>query len=251
MKRLLSLLLISFTLYSSSLKMDYIGEFSIFGQVASAKLSYNNNGKEYKITVTGSGYGIVKKLTNDTQYIAQSEGVVEDGILIPNKYFVSQINSYSTKIKTYNFDKENNKTIINRYKKTIEDEYSLDIISMSYNISEKVIEKNEKEVLDKLFKDDMVSMFFNKKHKLLSMKKGETKLLYAAGSKDTQKGIIVKLINKKNSKSTFSINVKKDYLDGGSRDAIFILDEEHILCETRIEGVLFFGDAKITRINYN
>ena len=83
------------------------------------------------------------------------------------------------------------------------------------------------------------------------MKKGDTKLIKAAGSKDTQKGVVVKMLEHKNNKTTFSVSIKKDYLENGSEDLFIILDNDNILYETKIEGVLFFGDAKVKRKDIN
>ena len=121
--------------------------------------------------------------------------------------------------------------------------------TFDYDITYKDVEKKEQKILDKLFQDDMISIFFNKKHNLLSMKDGDTKLLKALGSKDTQKGVIIKKITHNNEGSTFSITVQKDYLEGGEKDAKFILDNNNILSETSVDGVLFFGDARVKRVN--
>jgi hypothetical protein len=70
----------------------------------------------------------------------------------------------------------------------------------------------------------------------------------ALGSDDTQEGVIVKHIKQEGDKSVFSVTVEKDYLSGGSKDATFILDDENILYETRIDGILFFGNARVRRV---
>ena len=93
----------------------------------------------------------------------------------------------------------------------------------------------------------MVSIMFNKRNNLLYMKQGETKLVEAVGSDDTQDGVIVRFLEKKDDKYVYSVTVKKDYLEGGSKDVKFILDENNILFETKVEGIVFFGNARIIR----
>ncbi|MFT5835459.1 MAG: hypothetical protein ACI9RG_000348 [Sulfurimonas sp.] len=60
--------------------------------------------------------------------------------------------------------------------------------------------------------------------------------------------LVVKHIRQEDDKYIFSVRVKKDYLSGGSKDATFILDSENILYETRIDGILFFGNASVRRV---
>jgi hypothetical protein len=129
--------------------------------------------------------------------------------------------------------------------------HDFNIITLEYDISYEIIESNSTKEIDRVFYDDMISMLFNKRHKLLSLKKGETKTIIAAGSKDTQKGVIVKMIEYKDGKTTFSVSVKKDYLENGSEELFIILDNDNIIYETKIEGVLFFGDAKVRRKESN
>ena len=238
----------SLTLSASTMKMDYVGELSLFGKIADAKVIYDNDGEKYSIKITASGSGIVGKLTNNKQYILQSVGLVKDGVLIPQKYINSEYGKDFKKVKTYTIDYANNKTLVNEYKKERIEESEFDLIHVRYNISYKDVESKSEKVLDTIYHDDMISMFFNKKNNLLTMKKNETKRMNALGSDDTQEGVIVKHIRQENDKSVFSVTVEKDYLSGGSKDATFILDSENILYETRIDGILFFGNARVRRV---
>ena len=248
MKKFIFLIVISLTLNANSMKMDYVGELSLFGQIASAKVIYDNDGEKYSIKITGSGTGIVGKLTNGKKYIMQSIGLVKNGILVPQKYINSEYFKGNEKIKTYTIDYEKNKTYVNEYKKEVVETSEFDLIHVRYNTSYKDVITNKKEVLDEIYHDDMISVFFNKKHKLLSMKNNETKQMNALGSKDTQEGILVRHLREENNKSVFSVTVKKDYLSGGSKDATFTLDDENILYESRIDGILFFGSARVIRV---
>jgi hypothetical protein len=228
--------------------MDYVGELSLFGQIASAKVTYDNDGEKYSIKIVGSGTGIVGKLTNNKQYILKSTGLVKDGILIPQKYINSEYSKGYEKIKTYTIDYANNKTLVNEYQKELVEISEFDLVHVRYNTSYKNVVTEKEKVLDEIYYDDMISLFFNKKHKLLSMKENETKHMNALGSKDTQDGVIVKYVKQENNKSIFSVTVEKEYLSGGAKDATFILDDKNILYESRIDGILFFGSAKVRRV---
>jgi len=238
----------SLTLSASTMKMDYVGELSLFGKIADAKVVYDNDGQKYSIKITASGSGIVGKLTNNRQYVLESIGLVKDGELIPQKYINAEYGKDFKKEKTYTIDYAAKKTLVSEYKKERVETSELDVIHMRYDVSYKDVETKKEEVLDAIYHDDMISMFFNKKNNLLSMKRDETKRMNALGSEDTQEGVIVKHIKNEGEKFVFSVTVEKDYLSGGSKDATFILDGENILYETRIDGILFFGDAIVRRV---
>lgn len=248
MKKIIILILISLTLSANTMKMDYVGELSFFGKIAAAKVIYDNDGEKYSIKIVGNGVGIVGKLTNNKQYILQSSGLVKDGMLVPLKYINSEYGKGFEKIKTYTFDYTKNKTYVSEHQKEKIEISNFDIIHVRYNISYKDVITSKKEILNSIYQDDMISLFFNKKHNLLEMNNNETKYLNALGSKDTQDGIVVKHVKNENNKTIFSVSVEKDYLSGGSKDATFILDDDNILYESRIDGILFFGNARIRRV---
>jgi hypothetical protein len=134
----------SLTLSASTMKMDYVGELSLFGKIADAKVVYDNDGEKYSIKITASGSGIVGKLTNNKQYILQSVGLVKDGVLIPQKYVNSEYGKDFKKIKTYTIDYANNKTLVSEYKKERIEESEFDIIHVRYNVSYKDVETKKK-----------------------------------------------------------------------------------------------------------
>ena len=61
--------------------------------------------------------------------------------------------------------------------------------------------------------------------------------------------MIVSLEDIKEGKYIYSIHIKKEYLNNGSEEAKFILDSNNILYETSLNGILFFGNAVIKRVN--
>ncbi|RLA76527.1 MAG: DUF3108 domain-containing protein [Epsilonproteobacteria bacterium] len=228
--------------------MKYIGELSLFGKVGNATMSYTNDGKNYHIKIKGGGSGIVAKLTKHKRYVYESIGRVENGILIPDQYIGRELSNDYNKTKTYLFDYKNSKTVVTQQSIKRKEISDFNIMSMKYDISHKIVKKKKVKTLKKIYQDDMVSMFFNKRLTLLAMKKSETRVVYAVGSKDTENGMVVKLIKTDGAKYTYSIRIKKDYLSGGSEDATFILDANNILYETKLAGIMFFGDARVRRL---
>jgi hypothetical protein len=245
--KIIYLLFIYLSLSASVITIQYVGEFSFFGKVGEATLEYNNDGEKYHIKISGTGTGIVGDLTQHKLYVYESLGLVKDNKLIPMKYIATETGQDLNKTKIYTFDYENNKTIITQHKKENKEESQYNIFTFDYDTSTKLVEENSTKILDKVYKDDMVSVFFNKRNNLLYMKQGETKLVEAVGSDDTQDGVIIRFIEKKDDKYMYRVTVKKEYLEGGSEDVTLILDSNNVLFETKVDGILFFGNAKVRR----
>ena len=220
---------------------------NIFGKVAEGSVVYKNDGKKYHIKVVGHGTGIVGYLTQKKKYIFESIGIVKNKQLIPMKYITHETRKDLNKTKIYIFDYEHNKTIITKYKQEKIAEPLYNVFSAKDKIQSQFIDEKSTETLDEVYNNDMVSVLFNKKINLLNMKKGEPKLVQAAGSKDTQEGIIVNLVSVIDGKYTYSVVLKKDYLENGSADVTFILDSDNILYEAKVDGILFFGNAIVKR----
>jgi hypothetical protein len=249
MKNLILILILILTnLSATTLNMKYIGELSLFGKVGDATMSYMNDGKNYHITVKGGGSGIVATFTKHKQYIYESIGRVENGVLIPDEYIGREISADFNKTKRYVFDYTNSKTRVITDRSTKKEVSTFNIVSFKHDISSKIVKEHSEKILNKVYKDDMVSMFFNKRLQLLSMAKNDVKIVHAVGSKDTESGMAVKLISVKGGKYTYSIRIEKDYLSDGSEDATFILDANNILHETKLAGIMFFGDARVRRL---
>ena len=244
--KIISLLLLSLSLSALTLNMNYIGRLSIFGKVAKASIVYSNDGKNYSIKVVGYGTGIVGYLTGHKKYIYQSIGMVKKNQLVPLKYITQETKEDFNKTKTYIFDYEHNRTLITQYRKK-KAGLNYNIFSSTSKSKAKFIYKKSTKILDRVYNNDMVSVLFNKNNNLLKMKIGKSKLIYAVGSKDTQKGIIVNLISVIDGKYKYSVILKKDYLKGGSAKVTFILDSDNILDEAKVNGILFFGNATIKR----
>ncbi len=246
--KIVYLLLIYLNLSASIVSFEYVGELSFFGKVAEAAVYYENDGEKYHIKVSGTGSGIIGYLTQHRQYVYESIGIVKDNQLIPMKYIGTETSQDLNKTKTYTFDYKNHKTIVTQYKKERKYESTYNVFSLKLEKSSKIVEETKIEELDEIYDNDMVSVLFNKRNDLLSMKKGDIKLIHAVGSEDTQDGIIIKLIKNVDEKYMYMVTLEKDYLEGGSEDVTFILDNNNILFEAKVDGIFFFGNASLRRI---
>ncbi len=242
------LLFIYLNLSASIVTFQYVVELSFFGKVGEAAIYYDNDGEKYHIKVSGAGSGIVGYFTKHKQYVYESIGIVKENRLIPMKYTGTVTSQDLNKTKTYTFDYKNNKTIINEYKKEKKYKSKYNVFTLKLEKSSRIVEENKTKELDELYDNDMVSVLFNKRNNLLDMKKGDTRLIHAVGSKDTQDGIIIKLIKKEDDKYIYMVTLKKEYLEGGSEEVTFILDNNNILFEAKVDGIFFFGSATLRRV---
>lgn len=242
------LLFIYLNLWASVVTFQYVGELSFFGKVGEATIYYENDGEKYHIKVSGAGSGIVGYFTKHKQYVYESIGIVKGNRLIPKQYIGSVTSEDLNKTKTYTFDYKNSKTIIEEYKKEKKQESEFNVFTMTLEKRSKIVQESKREELDELYENDMVSALFNKKNNLLSMKRGESKLIHAVGSKDTQDGIIIKLIKQDDERYIYMVRLEKEYLEGGSEDVTFILDSNNILLEAKVDGIFFFGSARLRRV---
>lgn len=248
-KFILISLILSSILNAKTVTMKYNGELSLFGKVASAKIKYFNDGENYSIELKGRGTGIVGALTSDRIYTYQSKGkVLEDGTLIPMQYNISHIDDKKKSWKSYIIDRK--KSVIKEIDKKEEkiSESYFDHKTFSFKRKENIEKKEKSKIIKGVFENDMVSMFFNPGLNLLSMKIGETKIIKALGSPETEQGVRITLISKKQNRYKFKSIMEKDYLKGNESDLYFILDSDNMLYETKMDGVVFFGDAVVKRI---
>lgn len=236
-----------FSLIASTVEMKYVGELSLFGKVGNATIEYYNDGKNYHIKLSGGGTGILATLTKHKRYTQESIGRVENGVLIPLTYIGKTISHDYNRTKEYMFDYENSQTKVITTTQKNKEISTFNIKTFSYDTTYELITKEREKVIDKLYKDDVVSLFFNQKNKLLGMNEGSTYFVQALGNKDVQKGMYVTLINIEDGKYTYSLQVEKDYLTSGSEQATFTLDSKSILYESKLAGIMFFGDAVIRR----
>jgi len=247
MKYLLYILIV-INLSASTYKLDYVGELSLFGKVADATIIYKNDGKHYHIKVVGSGSGIIAKLTNNRRYIYESIGDVNATALIPKHYITTEITPEHTKIKDYSFEYDKSQINVSTHEEKEVYTTKVNISNLSVERVMRLEKKDKKKVIKKIYHDDMITIFFNKRNKFLDMKTKESKVVYAVGSKDTQKGIEIALKEIKDDKYIYSMKLQKEYLEDGSTEAEFILDKNNFLYETSLNGILFFGDAVIKRV---
>jgi hypothetical protein len=143
-------------------KVKYEGGISIFGRVAEAELTLeeDNKNKTYKMTVDAWSVGIVKALSSNRRDLFISEGKVVNGVYVPYKFIKRSTDDGELKETTYTFDYDNDRVLKEVYKEEIVEKCSYDIISMESSSKEEVVTSKENKYI-KLYKNDFLTMLLN------------------------------------------------------------------------------------------
>lgn len=97
---------------AKTIEATYKISYGIFGELGIAKTSLEtlpNN--TYKIKVHAYATGIAKFLSSNKEEFYESQGVIKNNLLIPNKYITITNNDYKKRKKTYLFDYKNKQNL--------------------------------------------------------------------------------------------------------------------------------------------
>ncbi len=231
---LLSVITLSLDAYNSVTKLKYEGGISLYGQVGVVNITLQEDRKKniYKMTVTASATGLVKKLSSNRKDIYISEGVIKDGVYIPNISINHVIKDDFDEITTYIIDHEKNSVLKTKKLTKIEYGHKFDINRMGVVRTEELVTKEESKQID-FATNDFISLFLNSR----------------AGNIKNED---VVYIDKKEKDSIRVIN--KDIFEIGKefREDIykirFIDDESLFFKEAIAEDIAFYGNAYIKKI---
>ena len=251
MRVLISFLFIFVSLYSKDLSVTYKVSFGIFGKIGTAKASLHVKDKKYKIKVVAKSSGFAAFISGDREEVYESEGFVEDGLLIPLEYRKTVQNSImigdelSLKkyIKIYKFNHEKRK-----------------IIAFKTKIRGKSISKS-KESVPFYAKNDLLSLFFNFRKMFPDLKIRKHHILHAVGAdKKTGKIDIFplkkeefdKLISPNSKKLSFMRIILSDKIFSSKKGELYLaLDSDGICKKAVLKDVLLFGDIRGVAVEKN
>ncbi len=221
MKFLLIFLFILSYLSANEKILNYDVQFnSLLGGSGKAKLKITKTDEVYSIILEAKTNGYLKTISNNRIEIYESYGKIKDNILIPDKFVIKRVNDNKTKIDTYTFNHQNEKTLIKKSR-----------------ISQK--EKIEFEDKSKFYaKNDFLTLLFNLKFLL---NKDNNYEFYAIGVNKDDGKLDVK-IKKDNEKTTLNVFTNKKEL----KDSKFFitLNRDFIPVELSLKDMDFFGDIK-------
>ena len=174
MKRVLFIFVIlTFAVYASQpdiIDAEYDVSFGIIGKVAKAKAHLEKDESSYRIEIVGESTGLAKSLSKNRTETQKSEGHIENGYLVPDKYSI--IRSYGNKVikRVYSFDHPNHKVELENIK-----------------FEDGKLIWQDKKLLDFYSKNDLLTLYFNI-NKLIPDKEKIDKYVFKAVGADKQQG---------------------------------------------------------------
>lgn len=233
---------------AKTFEATYKISYGIFGELGLAKTSLEilpNN--TYKIKVHAYATGIAKFLSSNKEEFYESQGVVRDNLLIPNKYITVTNNDYKKRKKTYLFNYKKKQILVKKYEKKVNIKYDENLKKKeSWKTSE------SKEFTNFFATNDLLSLFFNITKVVPSFEQGNSYTFKVIGAnKDNGKLDIIipknkaykelqEALNTKNKKFIVAIHQK---IFSSSNGELFIsLNNEGFCNKAVLKDVLIFGD---------
>lgn len=221
-------------------QLNYVGTFGIFGTVGGIKNTLTQNKKTYKIETTVIVEGLAKVLMRNPTEHYVSKGHMENGLMVSDSYKMISSKKDKKVSKEYHINHKD-KYVTKRYRK--------------WRKGKLVEDRTEK--LKFYAKDDLLTLYFNLGAAV--KKKGKKYLFHAVGLekqdgrveitvpsdeelapyvKDLGLGVMLyakALIHQKNFRK------KKG-------DILLAVAKDGFIHKSVIKDILFYGDAKLTRI---
>lgn len=235
MKSLLILFALNIYVYASTsvTKLQYEGGISLYGKIGIADviLEENLDKNIYKITLTTYSTGLVSTLTSNRKDTFISEGTINNGVYVPNKFTKRTSKNNYDKRTTYLFDYKKNKVYKNTTLEKIEYTKEFDVQKLKIVEKQNIHKDTKKKEID-LNENDYLTMFLNVRNG--NFKMGD-----------------ITYLDKKNTNKVFLFNEdlaviqKKD-----TKYRISTVSDDSIFFNTLIsENIAFYGDGYIKKIS--
>jgi hypothetical protein len=209
---------------------------SVYGQVGFADIILEEDFDKniYKMTTITSSTGIVKVLTGNRSDTFISEGIIKEGIYIPQKFTKRTAKTDYEKVITYIFDYKKNTVAKEKITKKYETVSKFDPVSFEFIQSKKLLTDKVNENI-KLCENDFLTLYLNLKHG--NLKTGNVVYI------DQDDEDSISLVNE----SLFEI--EKD--NGNEKYRIVLIDDKESIFfyKAVAENIAFYGDAYIKKIS--
>ena len=238
MKKILIIISLSLTLFgfTSIKELRFESGISIYGQVgfADIMLEENFDKNTYKMTTVTSSTGIVRVLTANRSDTFISEGIIKNGVYVPQKFTKRTAKTDYEKVTTYIFDYENDTVLKEKVTKKNETVSKFDPITFGFIESKKLVVDKVTENVD-LSKNDFLTLYLNLKHG--NLKKGNVKYI------DQDEDDSISLVDED------LFEVQKD--NGNEKYKILLIDDKESIFfhEAVAKNIAFYGDAYIKKIS--
>ncbi len=231
--------LMSEVTYAKTTQLNYKATFGIFGTVGTIKNTLTQNAKTYTIKTTVKLAGLAKVIMGGQVEEYISQGHIENGLMISDKYTMTSTKKEKVVKKEY---------VINHKKKYVNKRYRK-------WIKGKLVQER-KDKLAFYAKDDLLTLYFNLGHAV--KEKGKRYLFKAVGLEKQQGKVYITVPS-----DTKNTSYKKDLGIGAKfyakalihqrnfrkkkGDILLAIGQDGFIKKSVIKDILMYGDAKLIR----
>jgi len=237
MKKILIIVFLIFPLFASTThtKIMFESGVSFYGKVGETYLDFKEDSDthHYVMKVTAKSTGMLKAISNNRVDIFLSEGIIKDGVYIPQTYTKRATENGYERVMVYKFDYKNNKITKDVVKK--EDTTTTEFNHELFRFVEKTTTlTTKKSSILKMYKNDFLTLYLNFTHHTLQA--GNITYL------DQKEGDYVSLIDD----TSFNINKNR----GEHIIKIKLInDAKSQFFKKALSELSFYGDAYIEKIS--
>ncbi len=223
-------------------QLDYTATFGIFGTVGTIKNRLTQNTETYEIDTKVTLAGLAKVLMGGQTEHYVSKGHIKDGFMVSDFYQMTSEKRDKKVIKEYHID-HNKKYVTKRVRKWRK---------------EKLVE-DRTEKLKFYAEDDLLTLYFNMGNAVKQKQKGRTYLFKSVGLEKQNGEVQITVPD-----NVQVVDYKKDLGQDGKiyakafihqknfrkkkGDILLSVAEDGFINRSVIKDILFYGDAKLTRI---
>lgn len=237
MKKIYLLLILNLSLIASTVThVQFESGISFYGKVGEISLIFeeDNINNYYKMNVVVSSTGFLKAISNNRVETLLSEGIIKDGVYIPQTYIKKVTKNGYEKLITYKFDYISNNIKSSTIKKESIITTQFNHKNFKFIEQEKIINTKKTKKL-KMYRNDFLTLYLNWQHKNLKNKQHIRYL--GQKSKD-----FISLLNQK----SFSINKNNNEYEI-IVDVLY--DNQSVFFKKATSKLFYYGDAYVKKIS--
>jgi len=223
-------------------QLDYTATFGIFGTVGTIENTLTQNNETYQIDTKVTLVGLAKVLMGGQTEHYVSKGHIEDGLMVSDFYQMTSEKRDKKVIKEYHIDHDK-KYVTKRVRKW----------------KKETLVDDRTETLIFYAEDDLLTLYFNMGNAVKQKPKGKTYLFKSVGLEKQNGEVLITVPDevqvaeyKKDLGQDGNIYVKAFIHQKNFRnkkgDILLSIAQDGFINRSVIKDILFYGDAKLTRI---
>jgi len=246
-------------LHAEKVSALYDVDFSIFGKIGEAYVSYFHQDGHYHIYVDAALTGEAAAIGQHRREIHESFGILKNGILIPELYKITRSSDHFYNQTFFVFYPEKQRVEEHRLREKDVRHSHFNIHTFTYDTTITRDKSSGMKTLDYYADNDLQSIFFNVKSILATLRSGDKKVVHAVGGSNKKGEILI--TNPKGDKrqelaelmpdhenKLITVLINQDIFKSDRGELYISLDDDFLVKEAMLKDVLLFGDIHGYRI---